>query len=118
LLDRVEKDGGWMTDESSQVLACNPGAMTSEQRRRYAELSKTLRESVREVQELPNGYEFEYAPDPAVLLAVAEFVSLESRCCPFYRFVLEKEPGDGPLRLRVTGPAGAKEFIRPVLGTE
>ncbi len=104
-----------MTTQKPQLLVCNLNAMTPAQRKRHDEIGKQLRKATRQVKELPDGYVFRYAPDPALFLAAAKFVSLESRCCSFYCFTLEKEPGEGPIWLRVTGPKEAKTFIKSVL---
>jgi hypothetical protein len=60
-------------------------------------------------------YAFQDAPDPAVFMVAAELITLESRCCSFYHFQLEKEPGERAMWLRVTGPKDAKAFIKPML---
>lgn len=104
-----------MTAPQPQLLACNLNAMTSAQRKRRDEIGKQLRKAAKQVKELPDGYAFRYASDSALLIAAAEFISLESRCCSFYRFTLEKEPGEGPIWLRVSGPKEAKTFIKLVL---
>ncbi len=96
-------------------LACNLAAMTPEQRQRYGEIKNRLRSAAQEVKELPNGYAFRYVPDPALLMTAAEFTTLESRCCPFFSFVLEIHSGGGPLWLRITGPKAAKPFIKEAL---
>lgn len=82
---------------------------------RHDQIGKQLRKATKQIKELPDGCAFQYAPDPALFLAAAEFITLESRCCSFYRFSLEKEPGEGAMWLRVTGPKDAKAFIKPVL---
>jgi hypothetical protein len=107
-----------LTAKDPQSLACDLAAMNPEQRRRYEVTGKQLRDSSKQVKELPSGYAFEYAPDPALFLAAAEFITLESRCCSFYHFTLEKEPGEGSLWLRITGPEAAKSFIKAVLAPE
>lgn len=47
--------------------------------------------------------------------AVTRFVAQERLCCPFLGFTVEVTPDRGPLRLHLTGPAGAKDFIRAEL---
>jgi hypothetical protein len=44
------------------------------------------------------------------LAGVAEWIALERRCCPFFRFQLDVEGETGPVWLRLTG-AGVKEFL-------
>jgi hypothetical protein len=39
----------------------------------------------------------------------------ERECCPFLAFELVAKPNQGPLIVRVTGPAGTKEFLRTIL---
>ena len=96
-------------------IACNLTTMTPAQRQHYREIKTCLRSAAQEVEELPDGYAFRYAADPALILAAAEFITLESRCCPFFRFVLDILPDGGPLWLRVTGPEEAKLFIKEAL---
>lgn len=86
--------------------------MTPAQRQRYGAIKTRLRAAVQEVTEEPDGYVFRYRADPAMFLTAAEFITLESRCCPFFRFQLESEPHGGPIRLRITGPRAAKRFIK------
>jgi hypothetical protein len=97
------------------VLACNPAAMTAEQRHRHSAIGARLRKAMQQVKELPDGYAFRYGHSPELFLAAAEFASLEGECCPFYRFALEQEAGHGAIWLRVTGPSGTKAFIKAAL---
>ncbi len=103
------------TAQTPSLLACNMGAMTKEQRQRHDQIAEQLRRATKQVKELPDGYAFRYASTPALFMAAAEFITLESRCCSFYHFSLEQEREDGPMWLRVTGTPDAKSFIKPVL---
>jgi hypothetical protein len=96
-------------------LACNMGAMTPVQRQHHDKIGKQLRKAVKEVKELPDGYAFRFPADPALFLAAAEFITLESRCCSFYNFGLEMEHSGGPMWLRVTGSKEAKPIIKAFL---
>jgi hypothetical protein len=40
-----------------------------------------------------------------------EFVSIESRCCPFLRFSIEVEAEGGPIELHLGGREGVKAFL-------
>lgn len=97
-------------------LACDLTAMDAAQRERHRQLGWRLRGATEETLELADGYTFRYPADDALCLMIAEFVTLERRCCPFFTFVLTVEPEGGPLWLRITGPEGAREFIREALG--
>jgi hypothetical protein len=47
---------------------------------------------------------------------IALLVDLERQCCPFLTFQIVVEAQSGPLRLLVTGPAGAKAVIADFFG--
>lgn len=48
------------------------------------------------------------------LASVARFVANERKCCPFVSFSIEVS-GDGPVWLRMTGPAGTRECLEAEL---
>lgn len=95
---------------ASEPFACNLNALTKTERARHQRLSKALRSGVEEEKELRDGYAFRLAP--RMFMTVAEWVSLERRCCPFFAFELEQSKDNGPLWLRITGAKGANEFMR------
>jgi hypothetical protein len=98
------------TDEFT--LVCDLTALTPEQRIRYARVRAGLQSSVQEVKEVAHGYTFRYSAEVSSLLLLAEFIRLESRCCPFMEFTLDVEAPGGPAWLTMTGPDGVKEFLR------
>jgi hypothetical protein len=95
-------------------VACNWSALTAVQQQRQRALYRQLRADVEEVIELEDGYAFRHSPERAVLLAVAEFVSNEHLCCPFFEFGITVERAGGAMWLRITGAGEAKQ----VLGAE
>ncbi len=104
------------TAEIKEAPSCNLAAMTPAQRKKYDALKKRLRSSAKEIKELPNGYALRYGADKSLVLAAAEFITLESRCCHFYAFTLDVEASGGPIWLRITGPKEGKSFIKDALG--
>jgi hypothetical protein len=97
-------------------VACNWAALTAEQRERQRSLYRRLREDVREVRELDDGYAFRHSPDRVMLLTVAEFVAYERLCCPFFEFRVSVEPDGGPVWLRITGEGKAKQVLEAEMG--
>ena len=91
---------------------CDRTALTSEQRKRQQELGKMLRASILGVQELPDGFEFEFPSDPANYQILTEFTPLERACCPFFDISIRLDREDGKLWWRLTGREGVKQFIR------
>jgi hypothetical protein len=90
-------------------------ALSAEQRARRRALLDRLRPQAQALQETPDGYALRLPADPGVVSEAAEFAALERRCCPFFRFILEMEAEGGPAWLRITGPEGAKDFLREAL---
>jgi hypothetical protein len=56
-----------------------------------------------------------FPADAAVFLQLAEWISLERRCCPFLEFALEWKQDDS-VSVRLTGQPGVKEFIAAEMG--
>jgi hypothetical protein len=88
---------------------CNLGAFTPAEHARHKELVPLLAASIRERRELPDGYALSFSGQ---FKEAGEFVDGARRCCPTLHYQLDFEPQGGPVWLRITGGAGAKDFIR------
>ena len=86
-----------------------------ELREREATLLAQFRSAVIETDELRDGYAFRIPGDGKWIAMIAEMIVAERECCPFLTFHLVAQPNMGPVIVSVTGPAGAKEFLRTVL---
>ena len=95
-------------------IACNINALDATQQERSATLAKQMNNATLQVQELPDGYKFLYPSN--LFLVVAEFVSLERQCCPFFTFQLTVAPDNNTLWFQITGRDGVKEFMQEELG--
>ena len=94
-------------------FACNAFALDPKARKRhFDELGPRLRELRKAAREIPDGYEFEFAPDPETYRLVSEWMGQERACCPFFDLALRIEREGGPMWLRLTGRPGVKAFIR------
>jgi hypothetical protein len=92
-------------------IACDLTALDAGVRSAHIELARQLlNESAQEVRELPDGRAFRYAAEQYA--QVTQFIANERLCCPFFTFVLEVTPGNGPIWLRITGRVGVKEFLQ------
>jgi len=89
-------------------------AIPAEERAVQQRLVRRLMAEVAEIRQLPKGFAFYFLADHYD--PVTEFVRRERLCCPFLTLTLEVMPEQGPLILRLTGPAGVKDFIRAELG--
>lgn len=102
------------TRDAPAVLACNRGAVTGEDRKRQDVLTRQLLAAVAGKRELRDGYALRLEGMP--LAAVAEWVSLERRCCSFFDFRIDVPRRDKGVWLRLTGPSGVKEFLQANFG--
>ena len=75
-------------------------------------ISQKMRDARVEIKELPNGYAFRYDPSRVSPVELADWVSSEARCCPFFDMTVRVEPEGGPLWLTLTGQEGVKRFIQ------
>ena len=88
---------------------------SAELRERQATLLAQFRSAVIETEELRDGYAFRVPGDGKCIGLIAELIVAERECCPFLTFEFVAQPSMGPVIVRVTGPAGAKEFLKTVL---
>jgi hypothetical protein len=101
---------------AEQPFFCDLTALDASQRKHHRELTERLRESVKEVRELADGYAFRLAAETEQITLVAEWVTLERLCCPFFDFQLEVGSREKPLWLRITGRPGVKPFMQSEFG--
>jgi hypothetical protein len=87
----------------------------AEFREREALLLARFKASVSETVELADGYAFLAPGEKAWIVLLGELMVAERECCPFLRFELTAEPNMGPVTLSVTGPPGAKTFLKRLL---
>jgi hypothetical protein len=88
---------------------------SAELRERAATLLAQFRSAVIGTEELPNGYAFRVPGDRKWIATIAKMIVAERECCPFLTFEFVAQPSMGPVVVRVTGPAGTKDFLKTVL---
>lgn len=103
-------------DTSETPIACNLAVFTPEQRTRHRELGAEMKAALLGIDELPNGYRFHYPGTGAWVLHLAEFITLERLCCPFFTFTLEATLDEAEGRLTVTGSPQAKALLALEIG--
>jgi hypothetical protein len=106
------KDG--VTRESP--FACNVAGLTAEQRQRYLALAKKLQSTKQETRELSDGFAIRFSVEASTVQDLAEFITYERLCCPFFDLEIALEREGGPAWLRLRGREGVKEFIRAEFG--
>jgi hypothetical protein len=96
---------------AESALACDLTAISASDRPRYNELRGMLAASVIGKRELPDGVAIEIDIKRIALTQLAEWISFERKCCPFFKFEIDVAPEAGPVWLSLTGRAGVKEFL-------
>jgi hypothetical protein len=95
----------------AETFACDLKALTPEQRMLQKKLNKELKTSVTAVRELPDGYALEIDSSKLPIVDIAQWVTLEHRCCPFVLFRLDVQRRDNIVTLSLQGPVGVKPFL-------
>lgn len=98
--------------ELSLPIACS--LSDSELRERRETVLQKVRGAVSEIKEIENGYAYQFPSGEGMTLELARLIDLEHRCCPFLRFQLTIEPGQGPIWFEMTGPEGTKDFLSEI----
>ena len=110
---------------AGEPLVCRLDALSPSERERHEHLGETLRRAVTETSELTTGYaltlDLSRLPAdakglPFCVVEVAEWVDLESRCCPFLDFEISLRDKGHRVTLRLTGGPDVKTFLREELG--
>lgn len=98
-------------NDAAPVLACDLDALDPDEQARRAALAARVTADFLEVRETGDGYAARLDGGVAVARDVAEWFSLERRCCPFLRLEMRFETADDALWIAFGGGPGVKEFL-------
>jgi hypothetical protein len=97
-------------------VACEPSTFASpEAFAHHLTEGRRLLAAALERRELADGWAVRVPNEDETMLSVARWTVDERRCCPFFTFVIEREPAPGALWIRISGPEGAKEVLSDTL---
>ncbi len=85
--------------------------LTPLQRQRHSVVRQHIIASIRDTQELPDGFALRLPGDVRTMIKAAEFITRERLCSPFLSFALQVEGAKGPVWLKLTGGEGVKQFL-------
>lgn len=99
----------------SEPEACVCKLTSPELTKRKHTVIASLKKKVLESKESDHGFAYKFDGYDIVIDELCEFIKTERQCCDFFSFSLSvgKEPGF--IWLELTGPRGAKEFIKTEL---
>lgn len=93
-------------------IACDLNALAPAERERRRTLVRALAQAIVGSVELEHGFELGVDSARLDLPALAEWIALERRCCPFLHFRIELAAGDGAVTVALSGGDGVKDFLR------
>lgn len=99
------------------VLACNMKAISSTERVRYHALTANIKSAVRLQSELREGFSWDLDGKKTTMIEVAEWMSMERRCCPFLTLQIEATGDGSDFKVKLLGPDGVKAFLQSEFGT-
>ncbi|MFC5407869.1 hypothetical protein ACFPMF_01015 [Larkinella bovis] len=106
-----------VTLKAKIALACQLTA--PDQVRRMNELHQTLFKKVTQLVEHATSYDLVFQkPDRGLYAELMEFIQFERLCCPWLKFQLVFEPGDGPVFLRLGNSPETREMVKLVMKLE
>jgi len=101
------------TKGKKKALACK--LTTPELRERKAKVIASLRQQITGKKELKKGYAYQFNSSDSIIDELAEFIKTERLCCDFFTFKIFVSGDKSATWLEITGPKGAKDFIRTEL---
>jgi hypothetical protein len=97
-----------------KAIVCDLTVFSHSERTEHIAIAKSLFQQARQVIEHKDGFTFVFEQSPVLKMQIANWVSKEKRCCPFFSFDLSRAKTPPSLRLHIIGPDRAKELLRPV----
>ena len=95
-------------------LACK--LTTPELRRRRETVIADLRSRITNKEETADGCIYVFPATADTIRHVTSFIETERQCCEFFSFRLSVPSGSPEMHLEISGPQGAKEFLKEELG--
>src|SRR5688500_7339048 len=95
-------------------IACDLTVFSSEKRISHGEQSLRIVKNSKKIIELEDGYSFYHDYSDEAFISIAEWITGERKCCPFFTFELALEPiKEGyEIALRLRGSKEIKQFLR------
>jgi hypothetical protein len=95
-------------ETATKTITCK--LTTPELQKRKATVIADLKALVLERKELENGFSYKFEGTDEILDKLNDFIKTERLCCDFFTFQITVE--EQTAVLNITGPNGAKEFLK------
>jgi hypothetical protein len=100
------------TEQSKDIITCDFSAIAPQDRPNHATLADSIFGRVLSIKETQDGYAFQLPLDDDTLQQVAQFISNERLCCPFFTFKLIV---NDELWLQLSGDEDVKTYIKQII---
>lgn len=110
--DKVAAGTQTQAANEQSAFYCNTKSLSIGEWVHKSQISARMRNARVEIKELPDGYAFRFRPEGVSLVDLADWVSSEARCCPFFDMGIQVEREGGPVWLTLRGKNGVKQFIQ------
>ena len=84
---------------------------SAELQERRSKALQRVKAAMTSVTQIDSGFIYEFPSSPNQIAELGNLIELEHQCCPFLKFRLTVEPGEGSVLLELTGPQGTKAFL-------
>jgi hypothetical protein len=91
---------------------------TPEFQHRKSTVLAELKTRIRSAEETAEGFRYSWSGTDQMLDTLLDFIKAERQCCDFFKFELAIGTPADDIWLSLSGPPGAKEFIRNELGLQ
>jgi len=102
-----------MCNNQEKPIACKLTSLELQQRK--ATVISSLKRQMVAKKELPDGYRYQFQGTDVLLDELLDFIKTERMCCDFFQFTLQIAGDASETWLNITGPEGAKDFIKTEL---
>jgi hypothetical protein len=96
-------------------FACDLTVFTPEERSEHMARGRKVFSALERCAEEDDGFTLTFTAASALRDEVEQWVGGELRCCPFLAFGITEGHGGESFAVRISGPDGAMEVLRPVL---
>ena len=100
---------------TSKISEISYKLTTPELQERKATVIASLKKQIALKRELKNGFAYRFPGSDSIVDELATFVKTERACCDFFNFDLSIRGNKTEAWLKITGPTGAKDFIKTLL---
>jgi hypothetical protein len=103
------------TERMELPIVCDLTVFSPEERKHHEEVSIQITKQAKRIVELEDGFEFHHDYSEEKFVGIAQWITGENKCCPFFTFELVIEPFNTGREI-IVRLRGSKEIKRGLKG--